>query len=408
MPTLPRHQLILIAALLGATCLALLAAYLMFFRSAMIPAYQNIRQSDASAIVAELDKAGIPYRLANDGHDVLVPEDRASEARVAVAGSDIAVGGTVGFELFDNSDMGLTEFAQKINFQRAMQGELARTIMAMQGVEFARVHLAFPERSIFRANQGEPTAAVTVQMMRGAALGPRRIEGIQQLIASAVPGMSVAAVSVLDDKGDLVSSSPPAQGAYGAPLDERGALAQYYEVRATDAVRDAAPGLRFDVTVNPQAVDGAAGAVGALDGSMEPRATPERADLRLAVEIRAAQAIAPDVQQRIAAAVGDRLALDLDRGETIRFTVGPVGLAYRPPAQPAAAAPLPGVGEPESRLDDWWSGWGWRPWALLLLVGAILLLALRPRRRLAEAEILSFAEQLKQPVNDREDRHGEG
>lgn len=408
MPTLPRHQLILIASLLGATCLALLAAYLLFFRSAMIPAYQNIRQSDASAIVAELDKAGIAYRLANDGHDVLVPEDRASEARVAVAGSDIAVGGTVGFELFDNSDMGLTEFAQKINFQRAMQGELARTIMAMQGVEFARVHLAFPERSIFRANQGEPTAAVTVQMMRDAALGPRRIEGIQQLIASAVPGMSVAAVSVLDDKGDLVSSSPPAQGAYGAPLDERGALAQYYEVRAADAVRDAAPGLRFDVTVNPQAVDGAAGAVGALDGSIEPRATPERADLRLAVEIRAAQAIAPDVQQRIAAAVGDRLALDLDRGETIRFAVGPVGLAYRPPAQPAAAVPLPAAGEPEARLDDWWSGWGWRPWALLLLVGAILLLALRPRRRLAEAEILSFAEQLKQPANDREDRHGEG
>src|SRR5881394_1772705 len=98
----------------------------------MVPAYQNIRESDASAIVTELDRAGIPYDLANEGHDILVPEDQAAAARVLIAGSDVAMGGSVGFELFNDSDMGLTEFAQKINFQRAMQGELARTIMGME------------------------------------------------------------------------------------------------------------------------------------------------------------------------------------------------------------------------------------------------------------------------------------
>src|SRR3990170_3931754 len=124
-----KRQLRLILLILAATLVVLSAIYVFVLRVRYVPAYENIRESDAAAIVAELEAGGIPYRIENQGHDVLVPEDRAAEAQVLVAGADIPLGGTVGFELFNDSDMGLTEFAQKINLQRALQGELARTIM---------------------------------------------------------------------------------------------------------------------------------------------------------------------------------------------------------------------------------------------------------------------------------------
>ncbi|WP_332819474.1 flagellar basal-body MS-ring/collar protein FliF [Sphingopyxis sp.] len=403
MPSIPRQQIVLIAVLLTLVVGLLSIAYFLFFRTPMIPAYQNIRQSDASAIVAELDKAGIPFRLENEGHDVLVPEDRASEARVAVAGSNVALGGTVGFELFDNSDMGLTEFAQKINFQRAMQGELSRTIMMTQGVEFARVHLALPERSIFRASQGDPTAAVTVQMIAGRPLSPQRVEGIQRLVASAVPGLSQAAVSVLDENGDLVSAVPANDNGYGAPLDERSALARYYEAKASDAIRDVAPDARFEVTVNvrrPLQPEGV--------GSAETdRGMPARDTMILDVSVRTAAVLATDVEGQITAAISDSLTLDRGRGDTLKFAVGPVGMTFQRPdaRQEVRQPPVDNRRQADNSAADWPFGTSWRPWALLLVFLAIFALAVRPRRRLDDAQALSFAEHLKSTTLDREGRN---
>jgi len=403
MPSIPRQQIVLITVLLTLVVGLLSIAYFLFLRTPMIPAYQNIRQSDASAIVAELDKAGIPFRLENEGHDVLVPEDRASEARVAVAGSNVALGGTVGFELFDNSDMGLTEFAQKINFQRAMQGELSRTIMMTQGVEFARVHLALPERSIFRASQGDPTAAVTVQMIAGRPLSPQRVEGIQRLVASAVPGLSQAAVSVLDENGDLVSAVPAGDNGYGAPLDERSALARYYEAKASDAIRDVAPDARFEVTVNvrrPLQPEGAASAE-------TDRGMPARDTMILDVSVRTAAVLATDVEGRITVAISDSLTLERARGDTLKFAVGPVGVAFqRPDARQEVRQPsADNRRQADNSTADWPFGTSWRPWALLFVFLAIFALAVRPRRRLDDAQALSFAEHLKSTTLDREGRN---
>lgn len=402
MPSLPRQQIILIAVVLAATTAALFAIYLLFFRTPMVPAYQNIRQSDASAIVAELDKAGIPYRLENDGHDVLVPEDRTSEARVAVAGSNLPLGGTVGFELFDNSDMGLTEFAQKINFQRAMQGELSRTIMAMRGVEYARVHLALPERSIFRSSQGEPTAAVTIQMMRGQPLTIQRIEGIQQLVASSIPGLSQTAVSILDDKGDLVSAAPPVSGGVGAPLDERSALAQYYEAIASEVLRDMLSDTRFTVTVNPKQMPG----LDSLDTGGIARGEPERADVILDVTVRTADLLEAGVQSRAEAAIADRLSLDSAKGDLLKFTVGPLGSGYRLPTPvPSPTIAVTDDVAKSSAASGWSVGGDGRIWALLFLFVAILALTLRPRRRLDDAQAGSFADQLKAMAAERGTAH---
>lgn len=393
----PRRQWRLAAIILAVVGAALFALYYAFLRTPMVPAFQNIREADASAIVAQLGKAGIPYRLANDGHDVMVPQDRAADARVAVAGANVALGGTTGFELFNDSDMGLTEFAQKINFQRAMQGELARTIMAMQGVAFARVHLALPERSIFRASQGAPTSAVALQMAPGHQLTRARIDGIRQLVASSVPGLMQNAVAVLDENGDLVSPVASAANGFGGPLDEGSALDAYYQLRAKDAIGRAAPELSYDVIVNVRH-DATLGEVAGDD-----RALPDRGRSALTVLVRTEAPLAPEVQARVEAALTDSLTLRRDAGDTLRFTVGAIGLS---PAMPVASAATPAPPRSAPVVADAVApGWGetvnWSLWLGLALLGGVAFLLLRPRRRLDEGEAQSFADQLRAQALDR-------
>lgn len=212
MPIEPRQFRLFSILFLGVVGV-LAALWFFVLRVEYVPIYENIREADASQIVTELDKSGIEYRLGNDGHDILVDKDQSAQARVAVAGADIPMGGTTGFELFNENELGLTEFAQKINLQRAIQGELARTIMIMDGVEFARVHLALPQRSLFRAEQEAPTAAVTVEMRPSRRLSQASSDGIRQLVASSVPGLTYANVALLDERGNLLSTSPVEEAA---------------------------------------------------------------------------------------------------------------------------------------------------------------------------------------------------
>src|SRR5690606_7720229 len=188
-------------------------------------------------------------RVADNGHRVLVPREDIDRARVLVAGSGIAMGGVVGFELFNDSDMGLTEFAQKVNYQRALQGELARTIMMMDGVEFARVHLSIPERSLFRADANEPKAAVTVERQIGRRLGQERVRGIQRLVASAVTGLEAREVAILDEPGQLLNAASETGGRVDT-LDERSALEQYFRARAETAANAMLEGIPLEVRVN--------------------------------------------------------------------------------------------------------------------------------------------------------------
>ncbi len=398
-----QRQWRLFAVVFAAVVAVLVLAYYFLIRVEMVPVYQNIRTADASAIVGALDQADIPYRLANDGHDILVPEDRASDARVAVAGSEIAVGGSVGFELFNDSDMGLTEFAQKINFQRAMQGELARTIMMMEGTEFARVHLAIPERSIFRAAQGDPTAAVTVQMRDGFTLTDERVDGIRQLVASSVPGLPYASVAVLNDEGDLVSGGP-----FGvevaAVLSERDALEQLYRARARDALAAALAGIPFEIELS--AVQQGRAVVETVPAD---RAAPGRANYTFTLLVRTPDILDETARTAAEAALVDALELDRSRGDVLTFSVGafvaPPENRARTVAEPRlgnaahAGSPATPVWNP---LDLLLSRWGL---IALVLIGVIAL-AVRPRRRLADAEAASFAETLKRSTRQQEAEHG--
>lgn len=400
--TFEARQVRLLAILLTLVVAVLVVLWLTIFRTNFVPVYQNIRQSDASAIIAELENAAIPYRLANEGHDVLVPEDQESKARVTVAGSDISFGGTVGFELFNESDMGLTEFAQKINFQRAIQGELSRTIMMMDGVAFARVHLAIPERSIFRSGNGNPTAAVTLEMRPGVMLSSQRIVGVRQLVASSVPGLSTLDVAILDGKGDLVSESTfsdeVATEELGSALS---AIRNFYEFKLRRAIDDTLPGLRFKVDLSTRPATSFNSPPEEDQAEAGARGIPELEDYALTVIVRTPQLLGDEERSAINSALVNVLAFARARGDRINFTTGalPQALpATRQPAESLAIRPQSST-EVGSINQDQLSelGQSLSPRTSLILLGLIFLLTLVvwPRRRLAKEEVENFADLLK-------------
>ena len=126
--------------------------------------YSNLAPEDASKAIEYLNTQKVPYKLENNGQDVLVPAENLYEMRLGLAAKGIPSSGIIGYELFDNNMMGMSEFMQKLNFKRALEGELSRTIMQQSGIEGARVHLVFPEKSIFKDEQKEPTASVVLKL----------------------------------------------------------------------------------------------------------------------------------------------------------------------------------------------------------------------------------------------------
>lgn len=348
--------------------------YYLFLRPEYAVLYTSVRPSDAAAIVAQLDTLGVPHRLRDNGQTILVPVDQADNARVQLAGSESVTHGGVGFELFNHSDMGLTDFAQKINYQRALQGELARTIMTMDGIESARVHLAIPEHTLFRSTRSDPKAAIEVVARVGTALTPDRVAGIQRLVAAAVPDLTLNDVVVLDSVGRVISQAPAAAPAGNG---EQAALQNYYAERARTALQAAMPGLTSGVHV--VMIAGAGGAPG-TDGGIDvdgPAAT-RAVDLRVTVTTEAALG---DDDQRIArGAVSSALHLGARSGDAVLFQVGPVEQTLA--AAPAPVPVLPRVVQAEPTGEQA-STTGLPSWSWLLLgsLAALLVIAWLLSRR---------------------------
>jgi flagellar M-ring protein FliF len=177
--------------------------------------FRDLRESDAAEITATLDQMQVPYHLADEGKTIMVPDAQVYETRMKLVSQGVPKGGSVGFELFKDSDYGVTEFAQKINFQRALQGELERTISALDEVASARVHLTIRRSDLFAPDQDPSKASVTLYLRPGKHLDAREVAGIQRLVASAVDGLAPESVVVLDDKG-MVLSGYSAEGQNGA------------------------------------------------------------------------------------------------------------------------------------------------------------------------------------------------
>jgi flagellar M-ring protein FliF len=166
----------------------------------------NYSDRDGGAIVAALQQMNIPYQYAEGGGAILVPAERVHDARLKLATQGLPKGGNVGFELMENQKLGVSQFLEQVNFQRAMEGELARTINSIASVQSARVHLAIPKPSVFVRDKERPTASVLLNLHAGRQLDRQQVSAILHLVASSVPDLTTKNVTVVDQNGALLSN----------------------------------------------------------------------------------------------------------------------------------------------------------------------------------------------------------
>lgn len=169
------------------------------------PLFTNLNAEDAGEIVKKLKDSKTPYQITPDGKGILVPADKVHEQRLTLASEGLPQGGGIGFEIFDRKNFGMTEFVQKINYQRALQGELSRTISQISGVEQARIHLVLPEKSLFKENEKPATASIVLKMKSNRTLRDNEVQGVVHLVSSSIEGMDPDHVTVLDSRGKILS-----------------------------------------------------------------------------------------------------------------------------------------------------------------------------------------------------------
>jgi flagellar M-ring protein FliF len=182
------------------------------------PLYTSMAPEDAATVVQKLKETGVEYRLADNGGTVLVPSTRQAESRLALAAAGLPKTGRIGFELFDKNNFGATEFVEHINYQRALEGELERSVMSLAEVEQARVHLTLSKESVFLEQQQPAKASVMVKLRPGAQISPQNVAAVTHLVASAVEGLAPEAVSLLDMDGNLLSKPRRASAADGSEI----------------------------------------------------------------------------------------------------------------------------------------------------------------------------------------------
>ncbi len=218
-----RISIVAVALLVGAGLYAVVRAQK---EADFKPLFTGLAPEDAAGIVQKLREGGVEYRLPEGGGAVLVPSARLAELRLNMAAVGLPKTGRIGFELFDKTNLGATEFTEHINYRRALEGELERSVMSLAEVEQARVHVTFPKDSVFLDAQQPAKASVLVKIKPGARLAPQNVLAINHLVASAVEGLAPEAVSVLDMNGNLLGmpkppDSPDSPGPSEALLDFR-------------------------------------------------------------------------------------------------------------------------------------------------------------------------------------------
>ncbi|MFE8048564.1 flagellar basal-body MS-ring/collar protein FliF [Brenneria goodwinii] len=192
----------------AAAALAIVSALILWAQSPDYRVlYSNLNDRDGGSIVAQLGQMNIPYRFADNGGALLIPADKIHETRLRLAQQGLPKGGAVGFELLDQEKFGISQFSEQINYQRALEGELSRTIETLGPVVNARVHLAIPKPSLFVREQKSPSASVTLNLQPGRALDDGQINAIVYMVASSVSGLPPDNVTVVDQNGRLLTQS---------------------------------------------------------------------------------------------------------------------------------------------------------------------------------------------------------
>jgi len=168
--------------------------------------YSNLSDRDGGAIIESLQQQNIPYKFAEGGGALLVPSDKVHETRLRLASQGLPKGGTAGFELMENQKFGTSQFLEQVNYQRSLEGELARSMQTLGAVQSARVHLAIPKPTVFVKEQQKPSASVVLTLHPGRALDAGQVNAIVHLISSSIPNLPSTNVTVVDQHGTLLSS----------------------------------------------------------------------------------------------------------------------------------------------------------------------------------------------------------
>lgn len=209
MKTNPRLPFLVVAAL----AIAAIVALVLWSRAPDYRVlYSNLSDRDGGAIIAALQQSNIPYKFADAGGAILVPSNQVHETRLRLAALGLPKGGSVGFELMDNQKFGISQFAEQVNYQRALEGELQRTIESINAVRGARVHLAIPKPSVFVRDREAPSASVFVDLYPGRVLDEGQVLAITRMVASGVPDMPAKNVTIVDQDGNLLTQPAAASG----------------------------------------------------------------------------------------------------------------------------------------------------------------------------------------------------
>ena len=213
-----------ILALTGAGIVVLALAALAFLYFGRQPSYEilfsNLSPEDAAAVTAHLKDDKVPYRVSADGKTVTVPDQYLSDERVAIAGSGLLKGGGAGYELFDRTNFGMTEFQEKLDKTRAVEGELQRTINGLDPVETSRVHIATPDQSLYSSSQEPTTASIAIKTKPGQTLSKQEVKGITMLVSNAVDGLKPENVTIVDQDGQIMlPGDGPTGSGEGASAD---------------------------------------------------------------------------------------------------------------------------------------------------------------------------------------------
>jgi flagellar M-ring protein FliF len=271
----PRLPLIVGAALLA----TIVAGAVLFGRSPDYKIlYANVSDRDGGAIVASLQQMNVPYKFTEGSGSILVPADKAAEARLKLAAQGLPKAGGVGFELLDNQRFGTSQFAEQINYQRGLEGELARSIESIGSVQSARVHLALPKQSLFVRDQKKPSASIVLALHPGRSVDEGQVSAIVHLVSSSVTDMDAKSVTVVDQRGNLLSAAnSAARGLDGSQLKYVDSVEQSYVHRIENILQPitGAGNVRAQV-----AADVDFSVVEATDEKYTPNADPAKSAIR--------------------------------------------------------------------------------------------------------------------------------
>jgi flagellar M-ring protein FliF len=445
--------------------IALLAGAVLMFRWASTPSYAplytNIASSDASAVVEQLESAGTPYKLSDGGATILVPRADVYDTRIRLSGEGLPSEGTDGYAILDKQDLSTSQFQEQTGFKRAMEGELSKTIEALDAVDTAVVHLAMPQEELFADEQKPTTASVLVETRPGSTLEPGQVQAVVHLVASSVEGLDPDQVTVADSTGTVLSASGDG---FDTIADTRSQQVNAFEQRMTSSVQgmldrvlgsgntavQVTADLNFDQTVtnttryftDPDAVplsntsltetytapgDPGVGGVVGPDGQLDPAAPQENGNPTSYRKKQSTSdnAVGQTVEQREAAPgsvrslhvgivlddasvggvgadevqslVTSSLGIDPDRGDTVEVSVMPFDRS----AEEAAAVAL---AEAKAAEDQAQLMSMLKTLALVVVIGGILFAAwLRSRKRRAARDQATtyVVEQLRRDALER-------